>query len=79
MRRLPATRRKDCWKSLYGHIEKGSIIVTSNRPLEAWGKFLDRFLHHADVIKLDGKSYRTYDSREQRRQSTNDNLNEKGE
>ena len=42
--------------------------MTSNRPLEEWGKLLcdvptagaiiDRFLHHAQVIAITGKSYR---------------------
>ena len=42
--------------------------MTSNRPLEEWGKLLcdvptagailDRFLHHAEVIHITGKSYR---------------------
>jgi DNA replication protein DnaC len=89
MRRLPATAAEDLLEIFVRRYEKGSIIVTSNRPLEDWGKLLgdnaatgailDRFLHHADVIKLDGKSYRMYDRREQHRQITNDNLNEKGE
>ncbi len=45
-----------------------STIMTSNRPLEEWGKLLcdvptagailDRFLHHAQVIPITGKSYR---------------------
>src|SRR5580704_19609590 len=48
--------------------ETRSTIMTSNRPLEDWGKLLgdvpsatailDRFLHHADLIELKGKSYR---------------------
>ncbi len=43
-------------------------MMTSNRPLEDWGKLvgdvpsataiLDRFLHHAEVISITGKSYR---------------------
>ena len=43
-------------------------MMTSNRPLEDWGKLigdvpsataiLDRFLHHAEVITITGKSYR---------------------
>ena len=43
-------------------------MMTSNRPLEDWGKLigdvpsataiLDRFLHHAEVIAITGKSYR---------------------
>jgi hypothetical protein len=45
-----------------------STMMTSNRPLEDWGKLvgdvpsataiLDRFLHHAEVIAITGKSYR---------------------
>ncbi len=45
-----------------------STIMTSNRPLEDWGKLLgdvpaatailDRFLHNAEVITITGKSYR---------------------
>ena len=88
MRRLPATAAEDLLEIFVRRYEKGSIIVTSNRPLEDWGKLLgdnaatgailDRFLHHAEVIKLDGKSYRMYDRREQHRQANTDNLNEKG-
>jgi DNA replication protein DnaC len=46
-------------------------MMTSNRPLEDWGKLigdvpaasaiLDRFLHHAEVIHITGKSYRMRD------------------
>jgi hypothetical protein len=42
--------------------------MTSNRPLEDWGKLigdvpsataiLDRFLHHAEVVTITGRSYR---------------------
>jgi len=42
--------------------------MTSNRPIEDWGKLLndvpaatamlDRFLHHAEIIQLSGRSYR---------------------
>jgi DNA replication protein DnaC len=48
--------------------ETRSTMMTSNRPLEDWGKLvgdvpsataiLDRFLHHAEVIQITGKSYR---------------------
>ncbi len=48
--------------------EQGSIIVTSNRPLENWHELftepvvssalLDRLLHNAHKIIIDGKSYR---------------------
>ncbi len=45
--------------------------MTSNRPLEDWGKLvgdvpsataiLDRFLHHAEIITITGRSYRLKD------------------
>jgi hypothetical protein len=48
--------------------ETRSTVMTSNRPLEDWGKLigdvpsataiLDRFLHHAEVVTITGKSYR---------------------
>ena len=48
--------------------ERRSTMMTSNRPLGDWGKLigdvpaataiLDRFLHHAGVIAITGKSYR---------------------
>ena len=52
--------------------ENRSTIMTSNRPLEDWGKFLndvitagailDRFLRHAIRIPITGRSYRVKDS-----------------
>ena len=52
--------------------ETRSTIMTSNRPLEDWGKLLqdvptagavlDRFLHHAAVITITGESYRLKDA-----------------
>ena len=52
--------------------ENRSTIMTSNRPLEDWGKLLsdvptagailDRFLHHAITIAITGRSYRIKDS-----------------
>jgi len=45
-----------------------STLITSNRPLEDWGKLLrdnaassailDRLLHHGHLLKFEGKSYR---------------------
>jgi hypothetical protein len=52
----------------YSAYELKSTMMTSNRPLEDWGKLigdvpaaaaiLDRFLHHAELIEITGKSYR---------------------
>ncbi len=51
--------------------EVKSTIMTSNRPLEEWGKLigdvpaataiLDRFLHHAEILTITGRSYRLKD------------------
>ena len=48
--------------------ENRSTMMTSNRPIEEWGKLLsdvpaasailDRLLHHADIIPINGRSYR---------------------
>jgi DNA replication protein DnaC len=51
--------------------EKGSIIVTTNKPFEQWGEIfsdeviaaaiLDRLLHHSYPFVVNGKSYRLKD------------------
>ena len=51
--------------------ENRSTIMTSNRPIQDWGKLLgdvpaasailDRFLHHAQTIAITGRSYRLKD------------------
>ena len=48
--------------------EKGSIIITSNKPFEQWGEIfaddvvaaaiLDRLLHHSYPFLINGKSFR---------------------
>jgi len=76
MRRLPPTAAEDLLEVFTRRYEQGAIILTTNRPLEDWGQvlgdtaaagaILDRFLHHAEVIRLMGRSYRMYE-RQQRR------------
>ena len=52
--------------------ERGSIIVTSNRVFKKWPEIfnndatltsalLDRLLHHAETVLIEGKSYRMKD------------------
>jgi DNA replication protein DnaC len=53
--------------------EHGSILLTSNTSFSAWGDLLgdevlatallDRLLHHAEVISINGRSYRMKDRR----------------
>ena len=86
MRHLPSTAAEDLLEVFVRRYEKGAIIVTSNRPLEDWGKvlgdtaaagaILDRFLHHAEIIKLEGKSYRMHDRKELRKGIEATNLTE---
>ena len=55
--------------------EKKSIIVTTNIPLSKWGQtfsnptianaILDRLVHHSEIFKISGKSYRMKDYTEQ--------------
>ena len=68
LHKLPAYSSEHLLDVFVKRYEKSSIIVTSNRPLDDWGKIigdtatataiLDRFLHHATVITIRGKSYR---------------------
>lgn len=68
MKKLPADAAEYLMEIIMKRYETASTIITSNRPLEDWGKILgdnaatsailDRFLHHAHVIKIKGKSYR---------------------
>jgi DNA replication protein DnaC len=51
--------------------ERGSLIVTSNKPFTAWGEIfgdpvvaaamIDRLVHHAEIINMKGDSYRLKD------------------
>jgi DNA replication protein DnaC len=69
MRKLPATAAEDLLEVIMRRYEKASTILTSNRPVEDWGKMLgdvaavtallDRLLHHAHVMKCGPKSWRT--------------------
>ena len=68
MRKLPASAAEDLLEVFVRRYEHGSIILTTNRPIEDWGQvlgdtaaagaLLDRFLHHVEVIRLQGRSYR---------------------
>lgn len=69
MRRLPATAAEDLLEIIMRRYERASTLLTSNRPVEDWGKLLgdvaavtamlDRILHHGHVLKCGPKSWRT--------------------
>lgn len=76
-RRLPTTAGEDLLEVFSRRYESGATILTSNRPIEDFGEvlgdnvaagvLLDRFLHHAVVVQLTGRSFRLYER--QRRQT----------
>ena len=69
MRKLPLTAAEDLLEIIMRRYERASTIVTSNRPVEDWGKLLgdaaavtamlDRVLHHGHVLKCGPRSWRT--------------------
>ena len=69
MRKLPATAAEDLLELVMRRYERASTMVTSNRPVEDWGKMLgdhaavgamlDRLLHHGHVLKCGPRSWRT--------------------
>jgi DNA replication protein DnaC len=69
MRKLPATAAEDLLELVMRRYERASTLLTSNRPVDDWGKLLgdtaavtamlDRLLHHAHVLKCGPKSWRT--------------------
>jgi DNA replication protein DnaC len=68
MKQLPKRSGEYLFEIIMRRYETRSTMMTSNRPLEDWGKLigdvpsataiLDRFLHHAEVIRITGQSYR---------------------
>ena len=71
IKQLPRKSGEYLFEIVMRRYETRSTMMTSNRPLEDWGKLigdvpsasaiLDRFLHHAEVISITGKSYRMKD------------------
>jgi DNA replication protein len=69
MRKLPHTAAEDMLEIIMRRYERCSTLLTSNRPVEDWGKLLgdaaavgamlDRLLHHGHVLKCGPRSWRT--------------------
>jgi DNA replication protein DnaC len=69
MRKLPLTAAEDLLEIIMRRYERASTLLTSNRPVEDWGKLLgdvaavtamlDRILHHGHVLKCGPRSWRT--------------------
>lgn len=69
MRKLPATAAEDLLELIMRRYERTSTLITSNRPVDDWGRLLgdtaavsallDRMLHHGHVLKCGPRSWRT--------------------
>jgi DNA replication protein DnaC len=69
MRKLPLTAAEELLEIIMRRYERASTLLTSNRPVEDWGKLLgdaaattamlDRLLHHGHVLRCGPKSWRT--------------------
>ena len=69
MRKLPPTAAEQLLEIVMRRYERTSTLLTSNRPVEDWGKLLgdsaavtamlDRLLHHGRVLKCGPRSWRT--------------------
>jgi DNA replication protein DnaC len=69
MRKLPLIAAEELLEVVMRRYERASTLLTSNRPVEDWGKLLgdavavsamlDRLLHHGHVLKCGPRSWRT--------------------
>lgn len=68
MKKLAANAAEDLLEVFVRRHEAASTLITTNRPTQDWGLFLgdvpaatailDRFLAHATIIQMTGRSYR---------------------
>jgi DNA replication protein DnaC len=68
MKKLGSSAAEDLLEVFVRRHEAASTLITTNRPTQDWGIFLgdvpaatailDRFLAHAEIVPLTGKSYR---------------------
>ena len=74
LRKLPANAGDEIADVIMSRYEKSSTLITSNREIEDWGKLLgdlvivtpllDRLMHHGNLLKFTGKSWRLKESAE---------------
>ena len=74
LRKLPATAGDELAEVLMSRYEKSSVVITSNRSVDDWGKLLgdvvvaapllDRIMHHGHMLKFEGKSWRLREAAE---------------
>jgi len=90
MKALPKRSGEFLFEIVMRRYETRSTMMTTNRPVEDWGKLLgdvatatailDRFLHHAEIIKFErARSYRLNDRQRQPSDSGSSNKATAGE
>ncbi len=67
-KKIPSNYVDEFFEVIRRRYEKGSIIITTNRPFEEWGNIfsdavlasaiVDRLVHHCHIFKITGESYR---------------------
>lgn len=67
-KKIPLSYVDEFFEIIRRRYENGSIIITTNRPFEEWANIfgdavlasaiVDRLVHHAFLIKINGRSYR---------------------
>lgn len=77
LRGLNPDESGDLYEVVRGRYEQGSTIITSNRAIEEWPPLfgnallasaaMDRLLHHAHVVVIEGDSYRNPPSTKRRK------------
>lgn len=80
IKQLPKRSGEYLFEIIMRRYEVRSTIMTSNRPIEDWGKLigdvpsataiLDRFLHHAVIVSISGRSYRLKDRQNDKKENT---------
>lgn len=68
LRRMPLDAGDDLIEIVMSRYEKASTVITSNRPMDDWSKLVgdvvatgpvfDRLIHHGNLLKFEGRSYR---------------------
>ena len=68
LRKLPPSAGEELADVIMSRYERRAMIITANRPVDDWGKLLgdvvvvtpllDRLMHHAHLLKFEGKSWR---------------------
>ncbi len=67
-KKLPGYSADDFFEIISKRYERSSVIITTNKAFEQWGDIfadpilasaiLDRIVHHSDIFKINGPSYR---------------------